>query len=157
MADVGRIQHPIQVFLDTNQFIRVERKPAGGGNRDFFERDNAGFDRHKTRMRQQLRDIAESMEIEGQAAGFLIVQMREGALAKSYRPLSALFTPSHRFALVGGGKPGEMFFQSTPQGLRQLDTLIDQRAELRPREVYNEKSGKVELRVSAYRSELEQV
>ena len=121
MVDTSQIQHPIQVFLDTNQFIRIQRKPAGGGNRDFFEGDDAGFSRHKTQMRQQLRDIAGSMEIEGQSAVFLIVQMRENALAKSYRPLSALFTPSHRFALVGGGKPGEMFFQSTPQGLRQLD------------------------------------
>ena len=37
------------------------------------------------------------------------MQMRDEALAKSYRPLNALFSPANRFRLVGGGSIGEMF------------------------------------------------
>lgn len=146
--------HPIQVFLNTRQFIQVQKKTAGGGNRDFFAGDDRAFARHKERMRQKVKDAASSLRREGQAAGFVVVQMREEALAKSYRPIGALFSQGHKFGLVGGGRIGEMYFQCTPEALDRLDTIIEQRAELHPRMVENEKTGEIEPRVSAYRSEL---
>lgn len=145
---------PIQVFLNTRQFIQVQKKPAGGGNRDFFAGDDRAFARHKQRMQQKVKDAAAALRQEGQAAGFVVVQMREEALAKSYRPIGALLSSGHKFGLVGGGRIGEMYFQCTPEALDKLDNIIEQRAELHPRMVENEKTGEVEPRVSAYRSEL---
>ena len=154
MVDGNQIQHPIQVFLNTGQFLQSSYRHISGGNKDFFEGDDTGFERHKSRLRNDIRNIAETMIRDGQSTNFLVVQMREVALAKSYRPISALFTPSNSFALVGGGKSGEMFFQSTPSGLLSLDVRIENRAETTPRIVFNEKKQQPEQRVSKFRSEL---
>jgi hypothetical protein len=83
-----------------------------------------------------------------------MVQMSEEGLAKSYRPLEALFTAPHRFALVGGAAAGQMFFQATPDGLEQLAAIIDEKAEVQPRIVEDPKSGEPVERVSLYRSEV---
>ena len=154
MVDGSQIQRPIQVFLNTGQFIELKYRHYSGWNRDFFAGDDAGFERHKSRLKQDIQNITETMNLDGQTANFLAVQMREVALAKSYRPISALFTSSNKFALVGGGKPGEMFFQSTPNGLLRLDERIEHHAEASPRIVFNEKKQQQEQRVSKFRSEL---
>lgn len=151
MESPGR---PIQVFLNTRQFIQVQKSRAGGGNRDFYAGDDRGFARHKERMRQKLRDASTALLRAEQPAGFVIVQMREEGLAKSYRPIHALFSEANRFGLVGGGRLGQMYFQCTPAALKRLDRTIEERAELYPRMVENEKTGQIEPRVSAYRSEL---
>jgi len=145
---------PIQVFLNTRQFIQVQKSRAGGGNRDFFAGDDGGFARHKERMRQKVRDAAGALRRTGQPAGFVVVQMREEGLAKSYRPINALFSEANRFGLVGGGRIGQMYFQCTPAALERLDRTIAEKAELHPRMVENEKTGQIEPRVSTYRSEL---
>ena len=154
MAEQDNVSRPIQVFLDTGQFISLRESRPGGGNRDFFVGDNPGFSRHKSAMRQRIRDASATLRRDGQAAGFVIVQMREAALAKSYRPLNALFSRAYSFRLVGGGGIGENFFQCTPSALDRLDHRIETRAELEPRLVENEETGDFEPRPSAYRSEL---
>ncbi len=154
MAEQDNVSRPIQVFLDTGQFIALRESRQRGGNRDFFGGDNPGFSRHKSTMRQRIRDASAALRRDGQAAGFVIVQMREAALAKSYRPLNVLFSRTNSFPLVGGGGIGEIFFQCTPGALDRLDHRIETRAELEPRLVENEETGKLEPRPSAYRSEL---
>ena len=154
MAEQDNFSRPIQVFLDTGQFISLRESRQRGGNRDFFGGDNPGFSRHKSTMRQRIRDASAALRGDGQAAGFVIVQMREAALAKSYRPLNVLFSRTNSFPLVGGGGIGEIFFQCTPAALDRLDHRIESRAELEPRLVENEETGELEPRPSAYRSEL---
>ena len=154
MAKQDNISRPIQVFLDTGQFISLRESRQRGGNRDFFGGDNPGFSRHKSAMRQHIRDASEALRRDGQEAGFVIVQMREAALAKSYRPLNALFSRSNSFRLVGGGGIGEIFFQCTPDALDRLNHRIETRAEIEPRLVEIEETDELEPRPSAYRSEL---
>ena len=154
MAERDQSARPIQVFLNTRQFIGIQASRQGGGNHDFFDGNDQGFARHKARMRQKVQDAAEDLRRQGQVAGFVVVQMRDEALAKSYRPLNALFARRHDFGLVGGGRIGEMFFQCTPQALARLDRTIEERAELRPDMGENRKTGAWERRPSAYRSEL---
>ena len=154
MAEQDNVSRPIQVFLDTGQFISLRESRPRGGNRDFFAGDNPGFSRHKSAMRQRLRDASDALRRDDQAAGFVIVQMREAALAKSYRPLSVLFSQANSFRLVGGGSIGEIFFQCTPSALDRLNHRIEIRAEIEPRLAENEETGELEHRPSAYRSEL---
>ena len=146
---------PIQVFMGTRQFIdRKEPKPFGGGATDFFAGDDAGFARHKERLRGRMKAVAAGLRRTGQPMGFVKVVQREQALAKSHRPLGSLFSRGHRFALVGADAVGEMLFQATPDALDQLDRIVEQRAEPAPRMVENKDTGKLEPRVSGYRSEL---
>ncbi|WP_439596711.1 S8 family serine peptidase [Falsiroseomonas sp.] len=146
---------PIQVFMGTRQFIeREEPEPFGGGNKDFFAGDDAGFVRHKQRLRGSIKAVASALRGAGQPMGFVKVVQREEALAKSHRPLRALFSRAHRFALVGADAVGEMLFQVTPDALERIDRIVEQKAEAVPRMVESQKTGKLEPRVSGYRSEL---
>ncbi len=145
---------PIQVFLDTQRLIQVQPTGTFGPSHDFFAGDNYGFQRHKARIREQLQSASQGLRAASDPAGFVMVQMREEGLAKSYRPLGRLFTAPHRFALVGGAAIGQMYFQATPDALEQLQTMIELRAEIQPRVVTNPKTGESEERISAYRSEV---
>jgi hypothetical protein len=151
----AREPRPVQVFLDTRRFISLEEpRPAGGAKKDFYAGNDRGFATQKTRIRRRLQGASAAL-IGGDApAGFIRVQMREDALAKSYRPLGSLFTEPHGFALVGADRVGEVLFQATPQALNRLDRLIDERAEASPRLVPNKITGVLEPRVSGYRSEV---
>ena len=154
MPEPDTLSRPIQVFLDTGQFITLPEPRQRGGNRDFFDGDNRGFSRHKLAMRRSIQDASATLRRERHKAGFLIVQMREEALAKSYRPVNALFSRAHSFHLVGGGEIGEIFFQCTPDALGRLDRRIEARAEPEPQMAENRRTGRLEPRPSAYRSEL---
>jgi hypothetical protein len=146
---------PIQVLLDTRRFIELEEtKPYGGGSKDFFRDNDRGFAEHKTRLKTRVENVAVSLRQNMQPGGFIKVRQREGALAKSHRPTSHLFSKSNQFALVGAESIGELMFQATPAALERLVGIIESRAELKPRIVKNKKSGAEEPRVSGYRSEL---
>jgi hypothetical protein len=148
------LTRPIQVFLDTKQLIQIQRTGTRGPNRDFFEDNDAGFRRHKERILKSLNQARTALQERDDPAGFILVQMRQEGLGKSYRPLGALFTNSHGFALVGGGAIGQMYFQATPEALDELITLIEKKAEVTPKIIQNTKTGESEKRVSPYRSEL---
>lgn len=148
------LTRPIQVFLDTQRLIQIQPTKTRGPNHDFFAGDNAGFQRHKAKIKREIEQARTSLLDEGSAAGFVMVQMREEGLGKSYRPLSALFTRRNRFALAGGADIGQMYFQATPDALGELAVLIEKRAEITPRIFENEETGEFEERVSPYRSEL---
>jgi hypothetical protein len=154
MAEPERLTRPIQVFLDTQRLIQTQATGTRGPNKDFFGGDDAGFERHKRRIRRKIADASASLKGQGDPAGFLLVQMREEGLGKSYRPLRALFTPRNSFALVGGSTIGEMYFQVTPDALDRLNAVIEARAEIEPKVVEHKRTGEEEERVSTYRSEL---
>lgn len=145
---------PVQVFLDTRQFIRRQDPRQGGGNKDFFDGDDQGFQRHKRQIQQKIQDAAGILRRNNHEAGFVIVQMRQEALAKSYRPITALFSRSNNFGLAGAGRIGEMYFQCTPGNLERLYKIVEDRAEPTPRLKKNEKTGNLERRPSNCRSEL---
>jgi hypothetical protein len=141
--------------MDTKRFIEKEEpQPFGGGSKDFFAGNDKAFADHKAKLKKRVEGVAESLRRSNQPAGFIKVQQREEALAKSHRPLCSLFTQSNRFSLVGAEGVGELLFQVTPQALDRLANIIETKAELTPRIVLNQKTGKDEPRVSGYRSEL---
>lgn len=147
------ILRPVQVFLDTQRLIQAPPRGSFGPPTDFFKNNNDGFRRHKKKLLSQLQEASEMLRKADDPAGFLIIQMRDSALGKSYRPLSALFTVPHRFALVGGGTIGQMYIQATPDGIDELNLQIERRAEIFP-ELKEDKNGNLVERVTVWRSEL---
>ena len=91
MAD-SRDLRPVQVFLDTKKFIETQEVRAPRGRHDFFADNDRGFAAHKAKVRRRLQNISATLKAQNEPAGFMRVQMRENALAKSYRPLGSLFT-----------------------------------------------------------------
>jgi hypothetical protein len=154
MADATSLR-PIQVLLDTKRFIDVpEPQDFGGGKKDFYANDDLAFVQHKEKIRERLQGISSSLQGRREDLGFLKVQMRDDALAKSYRPLGSLFTESHGFALVGAHNIGELIIQATPSAINQLDKIIEEKAEKTPKLKPNSKTGVLERRPTGYRSEV---
>lgn len=155
MPDQPSDLRPIQVFLDTKRFLETpEPKPFVPSTKDFFEGDNRAFVQHRTKMKTRVEAIATRLRRDQHAGGFVKVRQRQEALAKSHRPVGALFTASNHFALVGADKVGELLFQATPQALDDLAGIIERKAEETPRLAVNKKTGREQPRVSGYRSEL---
>jgi len=154
MADGDKILRPVQVLMEGERFHAKPNKPPGGSQKDFFAGDDEGFARHKAEVTTRLSNIAQTLERKDEPLGFMHVQMRETALAKSHRPLDRLFTAHNRFALVGGDSDGNLIVQGAPRALQELSDLISEKAEPTPRKRVDRNTGKLVDAVSEYRSEL---
>src|SRR5262245_39104274 len=129
MADRTDLR-PVQVFLDTQRFIEIPpTQPRPRGAKDFFEGNDAAFVEHKARMTSALSHAATALRDAKQPAGFVRVRQRADALAKSHRPMNALFSQSQGFSLVGAETAGELLFQATPIGLDRLARIVEEKAE----------------------------
>lgn len=142
---------PVQVILNTNDFIESWERNPGGSNKDFFEDNDLEFIAHKHSIQEQLGQI-KSMQIVSSYApiSYAKVILKQTALAKSHRPTSQLFKPDIA-PVVGAGDLGELFVELNPESVNYVNSRIE-RAELKTR--YKEKNGKQVANPSTYRSEL---
>ena len=151
----GTDLRPVQVFLDTQRFIEnPPTRPRPRAAKDFFQGNDAAFAEHKARMTSSLTNAATTLRRSSSPGGFLLVRQRQDALAKSHRPMNALFTQAHGFSLVGAESAGELLFQAASVDLERVARIVAERAESTPKRVVNERTNEVELRVSPYRTEL---
>lgn len=105
---------PIEIVLDVRKFQDVRVRKAGGGAKEFFDGDDAGFVAHRGKIQQSLASVAQKLRSSSAGrVGFVRVRMREQALAKSHRPVASLFQPT--FApTIGSSGVGELIVQVTP-------------------------------------------
>jgi hypothetical protein len=105
---------PIEIVLDVRRFQDVRVRKAGGGAKEFFDGDDAGFVAHRGKIQQSLSSVAQKLQASSAGrVGFVRVRMREQALAKSHRPVASLFQPT--FApTIGSSGVGEIIVQVTP-------------------------------------------
>lgn len=104
--------NPVQVVLNDEAFLRAPDPKRGGSDKDFFERRDAEFVKHRSELLAILDRIEK--EVSQWPFGplcYLRVRMRLEAIAKSYRPNRAIFLPD-QFPCVGAGAPGELFFRA---------------------------------------------
>lgn len=116
---------PIQVVLDARRFVTDWSRPLGGGNTDFFAGNDANFVAHRNSVVGQLHTSREQLlRTDDLGVGFLKVSMRTEALAKSHRPVKALFR-ADRARVVGMAGPGQLILAVTPEALDAVaDTAV---------------------------------
>ena len=71
MAKQDSVSRPIQVFLNTEQFLSVPERGGDGGNKDFFAGNNSGFSRHKSAMRQKIQNASTTLRPKRQDVAFI--------------------------------------------------------------------------------------
>jgi Subtilase family len=102
--------NPLQYIANGEQFLAPPDPGKKFEEKDFFENQDAAFAAHRQKLLADLDTIAALLT--GSPFGpatYIKVTLREAALAKSYRPNSALLTPD-RFPCVGAEGIGELFF-----------------------------------------------
>lgn len=116
---------PIQVVLNTNNFIEDVENQGGGPSTDFFADNDVAFIEHKELLSQQLHEI-KSMQISNEFApvSYAKVTLRQSALAKSHCPTRAIFNPDIA-PVVGAGELGELYVELTPESIEHVSNKID--------------------------------
>lgn len=141
--------NPVQVVLQTNQYMKRPEAGGGGGAKDFFEGRNAEFKRHKSKLLREVEAVqAKLNDPQFGTVGFVKVKLQSAALAKSHRPMAAIFKPSE-FPLVGTGSLGELYFEVSRDALDHAKRVIN-----RAEEEVTRRNGQGELAASSARSEV---
>lgn len=120
---------PVQIVTNPTRLRQKrEKNPPGSAGTDFFADDNAGFTLHRDRLTTQVASIIAALSSaqytdEYDGLGFVIVRMRQRAIAKSHRPQIRLFRKSNvpHVATEGIGEP---IFACTPTTLREVLTRL---------------------------------
>ena len=139
MAAQNPIPSPIQVVLNAQAFVDDWTRQGGGESTDFFEGRDAAFVQHQQDVLTQVaatRNLLARPENPGVA--FLKVSVRAPALAKSHRPVKALFRPD-RTPAVGAGAPGELIFAVS---VETLDAVAGEIEAAEPETRYKDKVDK---------------
>lgn len=144
---------PVQIVLNPRQ-LRADRDRQGGGShKDFFEGRDAAFKAHRATLAASLQDLAATLDSSStlpSGLGFLAVDMRGDALAKSHRPQDALFKPtvSPHSATEKIGQPIYAVTPSTLAGIAQVVLAAEDHPEVR-----EDANGVAKPRPSARRTE----
>lgn len=145
---------PIQVVLNTNDYIEpVPARPGGGKNKDFYYGRNAEFVTHRMNLVRELSDVEQAFgDNPYSAIGYAKVRLIKAAWAKSHRPDNALFNERHHCRIVGGMRRGELLVEIDG---RQIGSLVQvmNGAEIEDRWTTN-REGELVLSPSRARSEV---
>lgn len=143
---------PIQVVLNTNDFIVDLQTPPGGSLTDFYAGNDVEFVSHKETIQQQLLNIKDLQLTNNYSSiSYAKITLEQSALAKSHRPTKALFRKDVA-PIVGAGDLGELFVELTPQSIDKVNQCIN-KAEVETRWKASD-DGMPKASPSKYRSEL---
>jgi hypothetical protein len=144
--------NPVQIILNSKDFLTVPEIPGGGGSKDFFEGRDQEFVAHKTRLQKQLASIDTAFQKSAVKTGFVKVTLRKGAWAKTHRPNQSLF-PDQKRPCIGASRLGELYYMVAADDLKEISNEVA-RAEDTPKLKVDEKTGESESIVTPRRSEV---
>ncbi|WP_080239076.1 S8 family peptidase [Spirosoma rigui] len=120
---------PIQVVLNSSDFIKSFDKNPGGSNRDFYADNDLEFIAHKIELSNQLASLKEKQTASNfSEVSYAKLILKQSALAKSHRPTKQLF-PGNIAPVVGGGDLGEIFVELKPSSIDRITKKIAQAEE----------------------------
>lgn len=133
--------NPVQVILNDKNFLRAPDPGQGGGEKDFFVDRDKAFEAHRNDLVASLTAIQTRVSAWSYGpAAILRVQVRTEALAKSYRPISAVFLfPDCE--CVGADAIGTLYFLVPLEKMPALIKRIE-RAETNVRIAIHRETGK---------------
>ncbi len=109
---------PIQVVLNSGNFLtNRDIRPGGGLNKEFFEND-AEFVNHKASVIKNLSDLSQNLaKNEFSDIGYAKLILKRSGLAKSHRPSRALLKDT---PIVGAGDIGELYIEVTQDSVSKI-------------------------------------
>lgn len=118
--------NPVQIVLNDTDFHALPEPGQPPRPKDFFAGADRAFVAHRNSLAADIQKIIERVENSPYGpATYLQVKMRTEALAKSYRPVHALFKPD-QFRCVGAGAVGTLFFRAPLIYLRGLKRRVEE-------------------------------
>ena len=93
-------KNPVQILLNTSDFIAFRDKGRRGYSKDFYGERDADFVRHKKAVRQQVEAVYDAVSQSTTKVAYAKVVLEVEAWAKTHRPVEKLFV-ADRTPLVG--------------------------------------------------------
>lgn len=143
--------NPIQVILNSDNYLQAKDPVRGGSNTDFFAGNDDEFVAHRESLGKAVGAAQLVLSKSEKKYGHAVVATRQKAWAKSHRPVRSLFTPD-RSVVVGGTGIGELLVEVTATSLKEIQSEIE-KAEDKTR-WKTDKDGKVKASPSRRRSEV---
>jgi hypothetical protein len=145
---------PIQIVLNSSDFIQIWDRPPGGSEKDFYEGRDKEFVEHKEKLSKQLGTLkSRQLNNEYSEISFAKIIMKQSALAKSHRPTGSVFQRNVA-PMVGAGDLGEIFIELSPSTIDTINSRV-MSAEDETRYKENpKKDNKLEAKPTALRSEV---
>lgn len=143
--------NPVQIVLNDSDYVVAPEPGKGGPPHDFFAGKDAEFIKHKAKLAGRVQ--AASARLASKATGgvgYVRVKLRERALAKSHRPVRALFKKD-KFPCVGASGLGELYYFADGDDLLGL---VDAISEAEPHTNWVEADGKWVARPTQIRSDV---
>lgn len=104
--------NPVQIILNAQDFHQAPEPGQPPRNKDFFDGQDRAFAEHRRALLAALDSIIDAIRASPYGpAAYLKVQMRNEALAKSYRPVGWLFKRD-QFPCVGADAVGTLYFRA---------------------------------------------
>jgi hypothetical protein len=122
---------PIQVVLNSDNFLTAREAGGGGLHKEFYEDDPTGFVTHKTFVKKSLSDLSENLgRNEFGDVGYAKLVLKRSGWAKSHRPTHSIFRPEVA-PVVGAGDVGELYIELNKRSIAKVIEKIDQAEEIR--------------------------
>lgn len=116
---------PVQIILNTNDFIEIWDRNPGGSNKDFFAGSDSEFISHRDKIQKQLHEIRNlQVKNEYAAVSYAKVTLQQSAIAKSHRPTQQLFKRDIA-PIVGAGDLGELYVELNPRTIDTISSKVD--------------------------------
>ncbi len=142
--------NPVQVVLNLKDYIAIPDVNPGGENTDFFAGNDNLFAAHKQRVLLSVQSIKRNLLNSSSPSIFAHVTLRPEAIAKSHRPIRAIF-PTNKVEYIGGGKFGEMLVELNE---KNIDHVVSAIVKAETETTLIEKDGKIKAKPSRQKSEL---
>ncbi len=144
---------PVQIVLNSSDFIEALENNGGGPAKDFFAGSDAEFREHRENLQHQLNEIKNMQMVSSFAKiSYAKVNLKQAALAKSHRPTTKLFKKDIA-PVIGAGDLGELFVELNPDVIDRINYNVGQ-AETATRYKENKANGKKEPNPTRLRSEV---
>ena len=142
---------PVQIVINSRDFIEAEKNNGGGPSTDFFAGSDLEFIGHQATLQKQLDEIrATQLANDYTTISYAKVTLQQAALAKSHRPTDKLFVKEIA-PVIGAGELGEIYIELNPTSIKELNKKI---AQAEPETRYKEKDGKRKPNPTKLRSEV---
>lgn len=145
------MNNPVQIILNSNNFINNVTPLPGGSNTDFFLGRDKEFIKHKHHLDYSISKIIELQKFSDEELVYTNVTLQDKGWAKSHRPTEKIFTSNNTISVLGGNHLGEMIVGLTIENLKNIKKIVLEAPE---ENEYVEKNGKIEPKVKPLRSEV---
>lgn len=144
--------NPIQIVLNTENYISFVDNPPGKNYKDFFVDRDVEFAAHKQKLLSQLNVVKKALHTtRNSPVDYVKVVLQSEAWAKSHRPIGKIFNPQ-KTPCVGGNGMGEMFFEIRLDTISKIEESIQKAEEQTEWKV--DKNGRKKPNPTAYKSEV---